>query len=164
MIKSTIRLLAGAGLAALSLVAACAAPGQRPAPEIPAAPVKVAGSVVGTATSSNEAQIVIPAPVAAAWTSLGAKGAGVELVSVAGDASTTRAPVDLAADPEQATADLAEGMNGNAADVDGRSAWPDWTPSRRRPRPRSGSSPRCWTPPGRWTSTNWPSTPPLRRW
>lgn len=122
MPKFTIRVLAGATVAALSLFAACAAPAQETAPEGPATPVKVAGTVVGTATSSNEAQIVIPAPVSEKWAALGAKGAGVELVSVAGDASTTRAPVDLAADPVRATADLAEGMNGNAAAADGRSA------------------------------------------
>ena len=120
--RSATRLMACAALAVLTLVASCAAPGQPPAPEVPAAPVKVAGSVVSTATSSNEAQIVVPPTVAAAWTSLGAKGAGVEGITVAGDASTTRTPVDLAAGPEQATTDLAEAMNGNAAQADGRSA------------------------------------------
>jgi outer membrane protein OmpA-like peptidoglycan-associated protein len=121
MSRLKTRLAAAAGVAALTLVvAACATDAQAPAPS--GAPVKVAGSVVSTATSSNETQVVVPDPVAAAWTSLGEKGGGLESVAVAGDGATSTAPVDLAAGPEQATGSLVEAVNGNAAAADGRSA------------------------------------------
>lgn len=122
MSKLKTRLAAAAGLAALTLAAACGTSAQTPTPESAGAPVKVAGSVVSTATSSNEAQVVVPDPVAAAWTSLGGKGAGLESITVAGDGATSTTPVDLAAGPEQAAGSLVEAVNGNAAEADGRSA------------------------------------------
>jgi outer membrane protein OmpA-like peptidoglycan-associated protein len=129
MSRLRIRLSAGAAVVALALVSACGAGGgsadgaggDASAPQTPKAPVKVAGSVVSTATSSNEAEIVVPDPVSAAWSALGGKGSGVEWVAVAGDGSTATAEVDLAGNPE-AGQQLASDMNGRAAETDGRSA------------------------------------------
>ncbi|GAA3631494.1 OmpA family protein [Microlunatus ginsengisoli] len=107
----------------LAVLAACGGAGsQQPAASTPPADVKVAGSVVATATSSNEAQIAVPDPVAASWTALGQKGSGVELVKVGGDARTSTTPVDLAGQPDQAGAQLTTTLNDNAATTDGRSA------------------------------------------
>jgi outer membrane protein OmpA-like peptidoglycan-associated protein len=107
----------------LALLAACGGAGQSPAPSsTPSAEVKVAGSVVATATSSDEAQIAVPDPVASSWTTLGQKGSGVELVKVGGDAKTSTTPVDLTTAPDQDAAQLTTAMNANAATADGRSA------------------------------------------
>ena len=117
-----VRLIGGALALPLALVAACSGPAQQPTPEASAAPVKVAGSVVSTATSANEAAIVIPEPVAASWTTLAQKGSGVEWVKVAGDAGTSSTPADLATEPQQAIGRLTEELNANNAQADGRSA------------------------------------------
>ena len=107
----------------LALLAACGGAGdpQTSASTAPA-DVKVAGSVVATATSTNEAQITVPDPVAAGWTALGQKGSGVELVEVGGDTKTSTNPVDLAGQPDEAAGQLTATLNDNAATVDGRSA------------------------------------------
>ena len=106
----------------LALVAACGANQSTPATEqTPAAPVQVKGSVVSTAVSSNEAQVAIPQPVAAGWTSLGQKGSGVEWVSVAGDGGTSSTDVDLAADPAAGVTTVVDNINATAAQADGRS-------------------------------------------
>ncbi len=84
-----------------------------------AAPVTVAGSVVSTAGSSNEAQIVVPDPVAAQWSALGA-GNGVEWVAVAGDGKTTTEPVAVADGGAAAT--FADRMNAAQAQQPGRDA------------------------------------------
>src|SRR5690242_2791900 len=81
-----------------SVVAACGSSGTdapASATSSSAAPVTVAGSVVSTAGSSNEAQVVVPAEVSAQWSALGA-GNGVEWVAVAGDGTTTTEPVAVA--------------------------------------------------------------------
>ena len=117
-----VRLIGGALALPLALVAACSGPAQQPTPEASAAPVKVAGSVVSTATSANEAAIVIPEPVTASWTNLAQKGSGVEWVKVAGDAGTSSTPADLATEPQQAIGRLTEELNANNAQADGRSA------------------------------------------
>ena len=107
----------------LAAVAACGSTGgQQPAPGASTAPVKVAGTVIGTATSTNEAQVVVPDPVAAAWRGLGGHGSGVELVSVSGDAKAARTPFDLTTQPDQAAGRVAADLNGDAAQADGRSA------------------------------------------
>ena len=107
----------------LALVAACGADQSTPsAPETPAAPVQVKGTVVSTAVSSNEAQVAVPQPVAAAWTALGQKGSGLEWVSVGGDGTTLTADIDLAADPATAPTTVADKINAAAAQADGRSA------------------------------------------
>ena len=118
-----IRARLAAPLAALplTLLAACGGSPQ-PSASIPPADVKVAGAVVATATSTNEAQVTVPAPVAADWTALGQKGSGIALVKVGGDAKTAASPVDLASQPDQAANQLTTAMNDNAATVDGRSA------------------------------------------
>lgn len=77
----------------------------------PAAPVVVAGSVVSTAGSTNEAEIVLPAPITAGLTELGGSGSGVEWVAVAGDGTTTTAPVDLTGDAATAISGLTDEMN-----------------------------------------------------
>lgn len=107
----------------LALLAACGGTGgSQPSESTPPADVKVAGSVVATATSTNETQIAIPDPVSTALTTLGQKGSGVELVKVGGDAKTSTTPIDLASRPDQAAAQLTTTLNDNAATVDGRSA------------------------------------------
>lgn len=106
----------------LALVAACGTDQSTPAPaETPAAPVQVKGTVVSTAVSSNEAQVVVPEPVSAAWTSMGQKGSGLEWVSVAGDGTATDAEIDLATDPAAGTAAVTDKINSTAAQADGRS-------------------------------------------
>ena len=115
-------LIGGALALPLALVAACSGPAQQPTPEASAAPVKVAGSVVSTATSANEAAIVIPEPVTASWTNLAQKGSGVEWVKVTGDGGTSSTPADLATEPQQAIGRLTEELNANNAQADGRSA------------------------------------------
>jgi outer membrane protein OmpA-like peptidoglycan-associated protein len=98
----------------LALAAACGADQSTPTTEqTPAAPVQVKGTVVSTAVSSNEAQVVVPDPVAAAWTTLGQ--------NVAGDGSTTDTDIDLATDPAAGVASVADKINADAAQADGRS-------------------------------------------
>lgn len=84
-----------------------------------AAPVTVAGSVVSTAGSSNEAQVVVPAPVADEWAALGGAN-GVEWVAVAGDGTTRTEPVAIA-DGATATS-FAEQINQAQAQQPGRNA------------------------------------------
>ena len=107
-----------AGLALLALVG-CA---SDPAPEAPPKPVQVAGSVVSTAGSSNEADVVVPTEVQAAWTGLGGQGKGLEWVKVAGDGTAATEPVDLTGDATAAGTKLAEQMNGFDAEQPGRQA------------------------------------------
>ena len=117
------RLAVGLLALPLALVAACGA--DQPTPttqETPAAPVQVKGTVISTAVSSNEAQVVVPDPVAAAWTALGEKGSGLEWVSVAGDGTTKTSDLDLASDPAAGATAAADKINTDAAQTDGRSA------------------------------------------
>jgi outer membrane protein OmpA-like peptidoglycan-associated protein len=105
-----------------SVVAACGSSGTdapASATSSSAAPVTVAGSVVSTAGSSNEAQVVVPAEVSAQWSALGA-GNGVEGVAVAGDGTTTTEPVAVA-DSGAATT-FAEQVNAVQAQQPGRDA------------------------------------------
>ena len=108
----------------LTLAAACggATAGDQPQDQESSAPVEVKGSVVSTATSTNEMQVVLPEPVGASWVSLGQKGGGLEWVKVAGDATTTTDTVDLAGDPDGSAPALTDEMNADAAAADGRSA------------------------------------------
>ncbi|HEY5978158.1 MAG TPA: OmpA family protein [Microlunatus sp.] len=76
---------------------------------------------MSTAVSSNEAQVAVPAPVAASWTALGEKGSGLEWVSVAGDGTPKTSDIDLATDPAAGTTTVTDGINANAAQADGRS-------------------------------------------
>lgn len=87
--------------------------------ESSAAPVTVAGSVVSTAGSTNEAQVVVPEQVAAQWADLGA-GNGVEWVAVAGDGTTTTESVAVA--DAAATAAFTEQLNALQASAPGRDA------------------------------------------
>lgn len=108
----------------LALVVACGV--DQPAStteQTPTAPVQVAGTVVSTAVSSNEAQVVVPDPVATVWTALGQRGSGLEWVSVAGDGTTSDTDIDLTADPAAGAASIADKINANAAQIDGRSAF-----------------------------------------
>ncbi len=123
MTRSPRRLAAVLVTLPLVLVAACGPDQPEPSSEqTPAAPVEVKGTVVSTAVSSNEMQVAIPEPVAAAWTGLGQKGSGLEWVSVAGDGAPKTADVDLATDPAAAPGGVAEKINADAAQADGRSA------------------------------------------
>ena len=107
----------------LALVAACGADQPTPTTEqTPTAPVQVKGTVVSTAVSSNEAQVVVPEPVVADWIALGQKGSGLEWVSVAGDGTTKSTDIDLATDPAAGVASAPEKINADAAQSDGRSA------------------------------------------
>ena len=87
-----------------------------------AQPVTVAGSVVSTAGSSNETEIVVPEPIVASLTELGGSGDGVEWVSVAGDGSTSTKPIDLTGDSAAAVTGLTEQMNKLQASAPGREA------------------------------------------
>lgn len=88
-------------------------------PSPTAAPVAVAGSVISTAGSSNEAQVAVPDVVAAEWSALGA-GNGVEWVAVAGDGTTTTTPAAVA-DGASATAFVGQ-LNALQAQQPGRNA------------------------------------------
>ena len=89
---------------------------RRPRPSSPPPrPLQVKGTVVSTAVSSNEAQIVVPEPVTATWTALGQKGSGLEWVSVAGDGTTKSTDIDLATDPTTGVASVPESINADAA-------------------------------------------------
>ena len=85
------------------------------------APVTVAGSVVSTAGSSNEAQIVVPDAVAAEWAELGGDN-GVEWVAVAGDGTTRTEPVGFSGDAKAATAAFTEKLKAFQAQAPGRAA------------------------------------------
>jgi len=114
--------MAAAATIALVVLTGCGSGGsttQSSATSTSAAPVTVAGSVVSTAGSSNEAQIAVPEAVAAEWTALGGDN-GVEWVAVAGDGTTTTEPVGFAANG--ATATFAEQMNALQALAPGRDA------------------------------------------
>lgn len=88
-------LAAGVLTAVLAACGTSTSGGSASATTSSAAPVTVAGSVVSTAGSSNEAQIVVPDVVAAEWSALGS-GNGVEWVAVAGDGTTTTKPAAVA--------------------------------------------------------------------
>ncbi len=110
-------------VAALLLVGAgCSATSSPDPSPSPTKAVKVGGSVVSTAGSTNEMEAVVPEPVAAGWTGLGAKDTGVELVQVDGTGRVYRQPGDLTGDaPAQITA-LTNQISGLDAEADGRSA------------------------------------------
>ena len=111
----------------LGVLTACSS-GAGSATSTPAAtstaaqPVTVAGSVVSTAGSSNETEIVVPEPIVASLTELGGSGSGVEWVSVAGDGSTSTEPIALTGDAAAAVTGLTEQMNELQAAVPGRDA------------------------------------------
>ncbi|HET9872174.1 MAG TPA: OmpA family protein [Propionibacteriaceae bacterium] len=111
-----------ASLCLLLAGAACGSSTPEPAASTPPKDVKVAGSVVTTAGSSNEMDVVVPGPVEEEWAALGSKGLGVELVKVAGDGTATREPADLTGDAAAQVAALAEAMNAFDATAPGRSA------------------------------------------
>lgn len=107
-------------LSVLVLTAGCSA---TPAPPPPAPKdVKVAGSVVSTAGSSNETDVVVPDPIKAAWGKLGSAGSGVELVQVGGDGQAMVSPADLTGDAGAQSTALSDKMNGLDAAAPGRSA------------------------------------------
>lgn len=118
------RSLLAAVMLSLGLLTACTS-GSAPTPDqspTPTKPVTVAGSVVSTAGSSDETEIVVPDPIKASWAALGRQGSGLEWVQVGGDAKTATSSVDLAAGAEATTASLTAGMNAQQATAPGRSA------------------------------------------
>jgi len=116
----------GAALAALLIaVGTGCSPGtgSKPTPTpSSSAPVKVAGSVVATAGSSNEMDVAVPVEIKAQWTALGGKGVGLELVQVGGDAHISRTPTDLTGDAAARVAALTSQINALDATAPGRSA------------------------------------------
>src|SRR6188768_2834811 len=105
----------GALVLALGALGACSSdsgstPSSSTASSAAAEPVTVGGSVVSTAGSSNETDIVLPAPITAGLTELGNGGSGVEWVAVAGDGTTSTEPIGLTGDAGAAIADLTEKM------------------------------------------------------
>jgi outer membrane protein OmpA-like peptidoglycan-associated protein len=97
--------------------------GSTPSPSpTPTAPVRVAGSVVATAGSTNEMDVVVPEEISARWTALGSRGTGVELVQVGGDGRASRVPVDLTGDTAGHVAGLGQQINARDATSPGRSA------------------------------------------
>jgi len=99
-------------LTALIALAACSGSSTPAETTTSSAPVTVAGSVVSTAGSSNETDIVLPAPITASLTGLGGSGSGVEWVSVSGDGKTIDTePVGLTGDTGAAITGLTEKMN-----------------------------------------------------
>lgn len=124
-ILGSVTTRAGAALAAALLVAAGAGcstdSGSKPTPT-PTAPVKVAGSVVATAGSSNEMDVVVPEELKARWSALGARGSGVELVQAGGDGRSASVPVDLTGDAGVRVTALAERINALDATAPDRSA------------------------------------------
>ena len=86
------------------------------------APVQVGGSVVSTAGSSNEMNVVMPAPITSSLTELGGAGSGVEWVSVAGDGTASTEPVALTGDAAAAITGLTDKINADQAAAPGRSA------------------------------------------
>lgn len=121
-VSLTRRAAAAAALLVLIAAASCSGAAATAPTPTPSAPVKVAGSVVATAGSSNEAEVVVPPEIAASWTGLGAGGSGVELVQVAGDAASTTVAVDLTGDGNARVSALTEQLNALDATVSGRSA------------------------------------------
>ncbi len=107
------------GLAACS---SSSTPSSSESPLAPSKPVTVAGSVVSTAGSANETEIVVPDPIKASWADLASKGSGLEWVQVGGDAKTTASPVDLASGADVATTALTQAMNEQVAVAPERSA------------------------------------------
>lgn len=103
---------------------ACSPAMPDPAPPAPTSlqEIKIAGSVVVTAGSSNESAITVPEPIQADWAELGATGSGVELVTVGGDGKTTTVPTDLSGDAVAQVSALTDAMNAADAAVPGRSA------------------------------------------
>ena len=117
-----------AGALAVLVLGGCTSNGGQAPSKTPQAsssaaaePVKVAGSVVSTAGSSNEASIAVPPPIAAALSSLGGSGSGVEWVAVAGDGATTTEPVGLTGEASAAVSTLTGQMNAAQAKSPGRS-------------------------------------------
>jgi outer membrane protein OmpA-like peptidoglycan-associated protein len=111
-------------LAVLGLLAACSGGSGGGAAETSSASssteaVQVGGSVVSTAGSSNEMNIVLPAPITADLTALGGNGSGVEWVSVAGDGTTGVQPAGLTGD---GLSGLTAKMNADQATAPGRTA------------------------------------------
>ncbi len=122
--RTRSRLAAGLAALPLVLVAGCGADAPNPtgSTSTPTAPVVVKGSVVSTAGSTDEMQVVAPAPVAAAWARLGESGSGLEWVRVAGDAKPSSSDVDLTAEPAAAATTVTNLINTDAARTGGRSA------------------------------------------
>lgn len=127
----SLRLRAAAVTATAALLGTVTACSGDPASTAPTAPasapasakeVRVAGTVVSTAGSANEAEVVVPDPIRTAWAGLGAKGSGLEWVGVAGDGSTTTAPADLTGDSTAQTQALLDRINAFDAEAPGRSA------------------------------------------
>jgi outer membrane protein OmpA-like peptidoglycan-associated protein len=81
--------------------------------------VQVGGSVISTAGSSNEMNIVLPDPITADLTALGGSGSGVEWVAVAGDGTTSTEPAGLTGD---GLTGLTTAMNADQAAAPGRTA------------------------------------------
>ncbi|MET0692772.1 MAG: OmpA family protein [Propionibacteriaceae bacterium] len=117
-------LAVGATVAALFGLSACGGGASpAPAPSTPAAPVKVAGTVIATAGSTNEMDVVVPPEISADWTALGTKGSGVEMIGVAGDGTATTTPAALAGDSATEITTLTESLNAlDSAAPGGRSA------------------------------------------
>jgi outer membrane protein OmpA-like peptidoglycan-associated protein len=85
-------------------------------------PVQVGGSVISTAGSSNEMNVVVPDPIVTGLTELGGAGSGVEWVAVAGDGTTSTEPVGLTGDATAAVTSLTEQINADQATAPGRAA------------------------------------------
>src|SRR5664280_924306 len=97
--QPTVHRRAVAIAVSLTALAACSGSSTPAETTTASAPVTVAGSVVSTAGSSNETDIVLPAPITASLTGLGGSGSGVEWVSVSGDGTTIDTePVGLTGD------------------------------------------------------------------
>ena len=114
-------LIAAVGLSC-ALLAACSSSSTSSdsSPSSSAAEVvQVGGSVVSTAGSSNEMNIVLPAPITAELTALSGGGSGVEWVAVAGDGTTSIEPAGLSGD---GIAGLTDKMNADQAAAPGRTA------------------------------------------
>lgn len=105
----------------LGTAGACGSSDPEPAPAPPAKDVTVAGSVVATAGSSNEMEIVVPEEVKASWSEIGANGSGVELLEVAGTGEVTQVPIDLSTDTPAQIDSLTQRMNGLDANAPDRS-------------------------------------------
>jgi outer membrane protein OmpA-like peptidoglycan-associated protein len=110
----------------LALLAACGggakSPAPSPTPALATGTAAVKGSVISTATSSNEMQVAVPGPVATSWTAVGQNGGDVEWIKVTGDGTNSDTNVDFTKQPDQASAALAGAINADAAQTDGRQA------------------------------------------
>lgn len=121
-VTAVTRGLAALTVLALAGVSACSSGETPPAPTpTPQAPVVVGGTVVATAGTANEMDVVVPDPIKSAWTELGTKGDGVELVTVAGDGTTTTAPTGLAGEGTAPVDALTAAVNGADSTTAGRS-------------------------------------------